>query len=90
MRRIDEQFMETPFYGARQMMRHLRRLGHCVGRKRVRRLMRRMGLVSGYQRPRTSVPHPAHAVFPYLLRDLAIERPNHVWCADISVVWQAA
>jgi putative transposase len=86
MRLIDEQFMETPFYGSRQMMRHLRRLGHCVGRKRVRQLMRRMGLAAVYQKPRTSVRHPEHAVFPYLLRDLAIERPNQVWCADITYI----
>jgi putative transposase len=86
MRLIDEQFMETPFYGSRQMTRHLRRLGHCIGRKRVRRLMRRMGLAAVYQKPRTSMPHPEHAVFPYLLRDLAVERPNHVWCADITYI----
>ena len=86
MRLIDEQFLETPFYGARQMMRHLRRSGHCVGRARVRRLMRRMGLAAVYQKPRTSVPHPDHAVFPYLLRDLSIERANQVWCADITYI----
>src|ERR1700736_2432095 len=72
MRLIDEQFVETPFYGARQMSRHLRRCGYCVGRKRVRRLMARMGLAAVYQKPRTSVPHPDHVVFPYLLRYLSI------------------
>jgi len=86
MRLIDEQFLETPFYGSRQMTRHLGRLGHCVGRHHVRRLMRRMGLAAVYQRPRTSVPHPEHAVFPYLLRGMLIERPNHVWCADITYI----
>jgi putative transposase len=86
MQLIDEQFMETPFYGARQMARHLRRCGHCVGRKRVRRLMARMGLAAVYQKPRTSVPHPEHEVFPYLLRDLSIDRPNHVWCTDITYI----
>ena len=86
MRLIDEQFMETPFYGARQMARHLRRCGHCVGRKRVRRLMARMGLAAVYQKPRTSVPHPEHEVFPYLLRDLCIDRPNQVWCTDITYI----
>jgi putative transposase len=86
MRLIDEQFMETPFYGSRQMTRHLRRLGHDVGRKRVRRLMRRMGLAAVYQRPRTSIPHPSHMIYPYLLRELSIERPNHVWCADITYI----
>ncbi len=84
MRLIDAQFLETPWYGSRQMARHLRREGHVVGRKRVRRLMAKMGLMPIYQRPRTTVPHPEHRVFPYLLRDLVVERPNQVWCADIT------
>ena len=86
MREIDEAYLETPFYGARQMVRHLRRLGWCVGRKRVRRLMRKMGLAAIYQEPRTSAPHPEHKIYPYLLRDLMIERPNQVWCADITYI----
>jgi len=86
MRVIDEQFMATPFFGARQMARHLRRHGHEVSRKRVRRLMRRMGLAPIYQAPRTSKPHPEHRVYPYLLSGLAIERPNHVWCADVTYI----
>ena len=81
---IDETFMECPWYGSRQMARHLRRAGHEVGRRRVRRLMAKMGLTPIYQRPRTSDPHPQHRVYPYLLRKLAIERPNHVWCADVT------
>ena len=84
MRLIDAQFLETPWYGSRQMARHLRRGSHVVGRKRVRRLMAKMGLAPIHQRPRTSTPHPEHRVFPYLLRGLAIERPNQVWCADIT------
>jgi putative transposase len=68
------------------MMRHLRCSGHAVGRDRVRRLMRVMGLVAVYQRPRTTVPHPENVVFPYLLRDLTIDRPNQVWCADITYI----
>jgi putative transposase len=84
MRPIDAQFLETPWYGSRQMARHLRHKGYGAGRKRVRRLMARMGLAPIYQRPRTSVPHPEHRVFPYLLRDLVIDRPNQVWCADIT------
>jgi len=84
MRLIDQQFLETPFYGARQMARHLKRQGFTVGRKRVSRLMARMGLSPIYQKPRTSEPHPAHPVYKYLLRGLAIERPNQVWCADIT------
>ncbi|WP_407920728.1 IS3 family transposase [Frigidibacter oleivorans] len=86
MKLIDAQFMETPFYGSRQMARHLRNQGYCVGRKRVRRLMARMGLRAVYQRPRTTVPHPEHRKYPYLLRDLVIERPDHVWCADITYI----
>ena len=86
MRVIDAQFLETPWYGSRQMARHLRRQDWCVGRKRIRRLMRKMGLVPIYQRPRTSVPHPEHRVYPYLLRDLTVERPNQVWCADVTYI----
>lgn len=86
MRLIDEQFLETPFYGARQMARHLRRRGYVVGRKRTRRLMAKMGLTAIYQKPRTSEPHPAHRTYKYLLRHLAIDRPNQVWCADITYI----
>ncbi len=86
MRLIDEQFLETPFYGARQMARHLRRQGYGVGRKRVRRLMARMGLSPIYQKPKTSEPHPAHRTYKYLLRGLTIDQPNQVWCADITYV----
>lgn len=86
MRLIDVQFLETPWYGSRQMARHLRRDGWCVGRKRTRRLMRKMGLRAVYQAPRTSEPHPEHRIYPYLLRDLTIDRPNQVWCADITYI----
>jgi putative transposase len=86
MRLIDEQFLETPWYGSRQMARHLRREGYMIGRKRVRRLMARMGLEPIYQRPRTTVPHPAHRIYPYLLRDMVIDRPDQVWCADITYI----
>jgi putative transposase len=86
MRAIDEQFLETPWYGTRQMARQLRRAGHVVGRARVRRLMRLMGLAAIYQHPRTTVPHPEHRVYPYLLRGLLIDRPNQVWCADITYI----
>jgi putative transposase len=84
MRLIDAQFLETPWYGARQMARHLRREGYAIGRQRIWRLMAKMGLAPIYQRPRTTVPNPEHQIFPYLLRDLAIDRPNQVWCADIT------
>ena len=86
MRLIDAQFLETPWYGSRQMARHLRREGHEVGRKRVRRLMAVMGLAPIYQRPRTTAPNPAHRIYPYLLRDVAVDRPNQVWCADITYI----
>ena len=86
MRLIDEQFMATPWYGSRQMARHLRRQGHMVGRKRIRRLMAKIGLAPIYQRPRTTVPHLEHRKYKYLLKDLAITRPNHVWCADITYI----
>lgn len=86
MRRIDEQYLETPFYGSRQMTRHLRREGLVVNRKRVQRLMGLMGLSAVYQRPRTSKPHPEQRVYPYLLGDLVIDRPNQVWCADLTYI----
>ena len=86
MRLIDEAFLEMPWYGARQMARHLRRLGWCVGRHRVRRLMRKIGLAPIYQAPKTSEPHPQHRIYPYLLRHMSIERPNQVWCADVTYI----
>ena len=86
MRRIDELFLRYPFYGSRQMARQLRREGVWVGRHRVRRLMRLMGLEAIYQAPKTSAPHPAHRVYPYLLRGLTVDRPDHVWCADITYI----
>ena len=86
MRRIDELFLKYPFYGARRMALHLRREGVRIGRRRAGRLMRLMGLQAIYRAPRTSDPHPEHRVWPYLLRGLAIERPNHVWCADITYI----
>ena len=86
MRLIDEQFLETPFYGSRQMARHLRRQGYPLGRKRVQRFMRKMGIAAIYQPPKTSKPHPEHKIYPYLLRDVSIRRPNHVWSADITYI----
>lgn len=86
MRIIDEQFMITPYFGSRQMAKHIRRLGYPVGRKRIRRLMLKMGISAVYQKPRTSKPHPEHKRYPYLLRGLDINRPNQVWCSDITYI----
>ena len=86
MRLMDEQYLKTPFYGSRSMTLHLKRQGYPVNRKRIQRLMRRMGLEAIYPKPRTSRRHPGHKVYPYLLRDLHIERPNQVWAADITYI----
>ena len=86
MKIIDKQFLNTPWYGSRQMARHMKRHGHKAGRHRVRRLMRLMRLVPIYQAPSTSKKHPQHKIYPYLLRGLEIERPNHVWCTDITYI----
>lgn len=83
---IDKQFLQTPWYGSRQMARYMQRQGHKCGRHRVRRLMRLMRLVPVYQTPNTSKKHPQHKVYPYLLRDLVIDRPNQVWCVDITYI----
>ena len=74
---IDKQFLDTPWYGSRQMARYMQRQGHKCGRHRVRRLMRLMRLVPIYQTPNTSKKHPQHKIYPYLLRGLMISRPNH-------------
>jgi putative transposase len=86
MRLIDEESLRHPFYGTRKMHDYLRRLGHKVNRKRVRRLMRKMGLVSIAPKPNTSRAAPQHKVYPYLLRGLDMGRPNQVWCSDITYI----
>lgn len=86
MELIDRQFLEPPWYGSRRLTAVLRRAGHTVNRKRVRRLMGVMGLQVIWQKPNTSKPHPAHKVYPYLLRDLKIDRPNQVWATDITFI----
>jgi putative transposase len=86
MRRIDEQFLATPFYGVPQMTAYLRRAGYQVNPKRIRRLMRRMGLEAIYPRPRTTIPSTDHKIYPYLLRGLSIAKSDQVWCADITYV----
>ena len=84
MRLIDEQWLKTPFFGSRRMAKHLRGEGYNASRKRVRRLMRKMGIAAIYPKPRTTRPRKENPVYPYLLRNLAIDRPNQVWCSDIT------
>ena len=79
MRLLDEQYTQTPYYGIRRMTAWLRRQGYSVNHKRVRRLLRTMGLETIYPKPRRSQPNPEHRVYPYLLRGLVVERPNQVW-----------
>lgn len=86
MGRIDRQYLETPWYGSRQMVRQLRRDGYSIGRTRVRRLMRLLDLHAIYQKPRTTIPNTQHQVYPYLLGGLLIDHPNQVWCADITYI----
>lgn len=86
MRRIDELHMDFPFAGARMLRDLLRLEGFGVGRHRVARLMHQMGVEAIYRRPNTARRHPGHAIFPYLLRDLKITRPNHVWAMDITYI----
>jgi len=83
-RLIDEPYTNRPFYGSRRMVIHLGELGYRTNRKHVQRLMRQMGLAGMVPGPHTSRPHPGHQVYPYLLRGLAIERPNQVWSTDIT------
>lgn len=84
MRRLDELHLQMPFYGARKLTAQLRREGHDVGRRHVATLMRRMGIEALYRKRRTSIPARGATVYPYLLTDLAIERPNQVWASDIT------
>jgi putative transposase len=86
MKMIDRQYLEAPFYGARKIAACLRGRGHVVNRKRVRRLMNLMGLKAIYRRPWTSKPSTGHKIYPYLLGDMKITRPNQVWAADITYI----
>lgn len=86
MRRIDELFTDWPFLGSRRMTAMLRAEGVNVNRKRVQRLMRLMGIAALGPKPKTTKPAPDHKIYPYLLRDMTIERANHVWAADITYI----
>jgi putative transposase len=86
MQLIDRQYTQTPFYGWPRMTAQLRRRGYTINAKRVRRLMQVMGLQALYPKPRTSKSAPEHKIYPYLLRGLAITRPNQVWSSDITYV----
>lgn len=84
MRLIDEEYTRHPFFGSRKIRDYLRRLGYKINRKRVQRLMRKMGLASVAPKPNTSKPSSEHKVYPYLLGNIDINRPNQVWCSDIT------
>lgn len=86
MNLIDELYMRYPFYGSRKIRDHLRREGYKINRKRVQRLMRKMGIASIAPSPNTSMRNKKHPVYPYLLRDIRIDRPNQVWCTDITYI----
>jgi putative transposase len=86
MRLLDEQYTATPFYGVRKMTEVLRARGFLVGPKRVRRLLRVMGLQAIYQRPNLSRPAPGHRIYPYLLRGVVVNRPDQVWSSDITYI----
>ena len=86
MRLIDEEYTRHPFYGSRKLRDYLRRQGYLVNRKRIQRLMRKMGLVSVAPGPNTSQANKSHKIYPYLLRNLEINRPNQVWCTDLTYI----
>src|SRR5690606_16818330 len=86
MKLIDQEYLNHPFYGSRKMVYFLRGQGYQVSRNRVRRLMRLMGLCAIYQKPRTSERSPEHKIYPYLLKDLKIDRSNQVWASDITYI----
>jgi putative transposase len=86
MRRIDDLHLEYPFAGSRMLRDILRREGYSIGRKHVGTLMKKVGIEALYKKPNTSRSHPEHEVYPYLLRNMEINRANHVWAADISYI----
>lgn len=86
MRLLDEQYTKTPFYGVLKMQAYLQDLGYDVNHKRIRRLLRKMGLEAVYQKPNTSKPNPEHKIYPYLLKGLVIDRCDQVWSTDITYI----
>jgi putative transposase len=86
MSEIDRIYLEEPTYGSRRLCDQLKLMGHAVGRDRVRRLMREMGMEPIYSKPRLSQPGKGHKIYPYLLRNLEITDPGHVWCSDITYI----
>src|SRR5205814_4894630 len=86
MRRLDELFTQWPFLGSRRMAMMLRENGFAINRKQVQRLMRKMGIAALSPKPRTTKPEPGHKIFPYLLRNMTIDRPNQIWAADITYI----
>jgi putative transposase len=86
MRLLDEQYTRTPFYGSPKMTDWLRKEGHSVNHKRVERLMRAMGIQAIYPKPQTSIPTPGHTVYPYLLRGVRAQQPDHIWSCDITYI----
>ena len=86
MRRIDELHLDYPFAGSRMLRDLLRGEGIAIGRQRVATMMKRMGIAAIYRRPNTSKPAPGHEIYPYLLRSMAVERPNQVWAMDITYI----
>lgn len=83
---IDAEYTRHPFYGSRKLRRYLCDMGYAINRKRVQRLMRVLGLAGMAPGPNTSRPHPAHKIYPYLLRGVVIDRPNQVWSTDITYI----
>ena len=86
MRLIDEEYLRHPFYGSRKMADWLCKADHAVNRKRVQRLMRLMGIEAVYPKRKTTIYAPGHKVYPYLLRDVTITHPDHVWSTDITYI----